>query len=73
MMKTDRSVIIIGTNTASLRAQRLLHEKGVRSKVVRRTDPYGRGCVYGLEVQKCDMGRAAYLLGSYGISYEFIL
>ena len=72
MMKTDKSVIIIGTNTAALRAQRVVRGGGVQSKTVRRTDPYGRGCVYGIEVEKYELNRAVYLLGINGINYGFI-
>ena len=60
MMKTDKSVIIIGTNTAAMRAARLLGGAGIRARVVRRTGR-GTGCVYGVEINGSDLNNAIYV------------
>ncbi|MBR0235308.1 MAG: DUF3343 domain-containing protein [Clostridia bacterium] len=67
MMKTDKYVITVGTNTAAMRAQRILQRNGVRCDVVRRTDARG-GCVFGLEINRYDYETAIYILGRNGIS-----
>lgn len=71
MMKTDRSVIIIGTNTAAMRAGRLLSTHGVRSKVIRRTSR-GSGCVYGVEIENVDLNTAIYVLRQNNIQFGLI-
>ncbi|MBQ0126191.1 MAG: DUF3343 domain-containing protein [Clostridiales bacterium] len=72
MMKTDRTVIIIGTNTAALRASRILRSHGIPSKAVRKTVPGARGCVYGLEIHVADYHSAIYVLDENGINYSFM-
>jgi len=68
MMKTNTSVIIIGSNTAALRAQRILKCAGIYSRTVRRTN-IGRGCVYGLEVENYNLNDAIYVLRKNQIQY----
>lgn len=68
MMKTNRSVIIIGTNTAAMRAGRLLGSHGVRSKIIRRTSR-GSGCVYGIEIESFDLNTAIYVLRQSNIEF----
>lgn len=71
MMKTEKSVIIIGTNTAALRAGRLLGSDGVRSKVIRRTSS-GSGCVYGVEIDSIDLNTAIYIFRRNNIQFALI-
>ena len=56
----EKSVIIIGTNTAAMRAGRLLGGAGIRSRVIRRTGR-GSGCVYGVEIDGRDLNSAIYV------------
>ena len=71
MMKTEKSVMIIGTNTAALRAGRILGGAGVRSKVVRRTGR-GSGCVYGVEVDQRDLNKAIYVFRMNNIQFGLL-
>ena len=72
MMKTNTSVIVIGGNTAALRAQRLLRSAGINSKTVRRTGVAGKGCVYGLEIANYNLSEATYVLRENRIQYGLL-
>lgn len=60
-------MIDIGSNTAALRAQRVLSRYGVRSNVARRTSK-GGGCVFGIEIESYDYETAVFALRKNGIS-----
>ena len=68
MKKMEKSVIIIGTNTAAMRAGRLLGGTGIRSRVIRRTGR-GTGCVYGVEINSSDLNAAIYVLRQNNIQF----
>ena len=67
----EKSTIIIGTNTAAMRAGRVLYAQGVRSKVIRRTGR-GTGCVYGVEINSSDLNAAIYVLRQNNIQFGLI-
>ena len=64
----EKSIIIIGTNTAAMRAGRVLVGAGIRSKVIRRTGR-GTGCVYGVEINSSDLNAAIYVLRQNNIQF----
>lgn len=67
----NKSVMIIGTNTAAMRAGRLLGGAGIRARVVKRTGR-GTGCVYGVEVDPRDLNSAIYVFRRNDIQFGLI-
>lgn len=67
----EKSVMIIGTNTAAMRANRLLGGAGIRSKVIRRTGR-GTGCVYGVETDPKDLNMAIYVFRMNNIGFGLL-
>jgi len=67
----DKRVITISSQTAAIKAQRLLESKRIRSRVVKlRPEQNERGCSHGVEVNESDLGAATVLLMENGIKYS---
>ncbi len=69
MNKLPKLEISIGSETLSRRAREILRREGIFSHVIKieaRAD--SGGCLYGIEVNKDDAGRAARILGISGIA-----
>jgi hypothetical protein len=67
----QKSVLIIGSVTHAIKAQRALSDNNVPSKVVKtQTTKNGKGCVYGIELEWMYSDTAERILNAYGISYK---
>ena len=66
-----KCVFSVGSVTQAMKAQRLLSEKAVPSKVVKtKSEQKGRGCRYGVDFD-CMYSKAVKgIFLSYGINYE---
>lgn len=72
MMKISKSKIIIGGNTAAIRAQKLLRQSGIPSKTIRIIGNGERGCAYGIETDEERVRDAIFVLRRSKIPYSFI-
>lgn len=69
----EKLIITISSQTAAIKAQRLLESKRIRSRVVKlRPEKNERGCSHGVEVDAENLGKATVLLTENGIQYSGI-
>ena len=71
--KMANCLITLRSFTYSMKAQRLLDEKGIAAQTVKLDGDYlGRGCTHGVRIDCRYTGHAERLLKEYGIPYSDI-
>ena len=69
--KMNKITLSIGSVTQSIKAQKILSEHSIPSKVVKiSSDNRGRGCIYGLDIDGLYNQTAIVLLDKYKIKYH---
>ena len=67
----NKTVFSIGSVTHAIKAQKILGDEAIPSKVVKtQNDHRGRGCVYGVEIDGFYYRSAMQILSSHGIRYD---
>lgn len=71
--KMANCLITLRSYTYSMKAKRLLDEKGIAAQTVKLDGDYvGRGCTHGIRIDCRHAGSAGRLLSEYGIPYSDI-
>ena len=68
-----KTVLSIGSVTHAIKAQRALSDNNLPSKVVKtKTTKSGKGCTYGVEMERMYYVTAEKILDSYKINYSIV-
>ncbi len=69
----NNTILSIGSVTHAIKAQRVLSDNNVPSKVVKtKLTKSGKGCVFGIETERMYSRTAERILDTYGIAYRTV-